>query len=97
MASACVALNAIYIKKVLPAVDDDMWRLTAYNNANACFLFLPVMVFMGEIQTILEADEIYNIAYWTMMTIAGLFGAYAAGRGRCRARVLGFAGRLPHC
>jgi GDP-fucose transporter C1 len=74
MASACVALNAIYIKKVMPAVDDDMWRLTAYNNVNALFLFLPVMVVMGEIPVVINASEIYNATYWIMMTIAGLFG-----------------------
>ena len=38
-ASVCVALNSIYIKKILPQVDGDNWRLMFYNNLNACILF----------------------------------------------------------
>uniref|UniRef100_A0A1I8H740 TPT domain-containing protein n=1 Tax=Macrostomum lignano TaxID=282301 RepID=A0A1I8H740_9PLAT len=35
LASLFVALNAIYTKKVLPAVDNNVWKLTLYNNLNA--------------------------------------------------------------
>eukprot|EP00050_Salpingoeca_kvevrii_P007850 m.299031 g.299031 ORF g.299031 m.299031 type:complete len:330 (-) comp14021_c0_seq1:127-1116(-) len=73
-ASACVALNAIYIKKLMPLVGDDMWRMTAYNNTNALLLFLPVMIMMGEISEVAASSEIVSSSYWTLMTIAGLFG-----------------------
>ncbi|XP_029419926.1 GDP-fucose transporter 1 isoform X2 [Nannospalax galili] len=46
LASLCVSLNAIYTKKVLPAVDGSIWRLTFYNNVNACMLFLPLMLML---------------------------------------------------
>lgn len=47
-ASACVALNSIFIKKVLPLVDGNEWKLTLYNNINASILFIPVMLLLGE-------------------------------------------------
>ena len=42
--SLFVSLNSIYTKKVLPVVDNDHWKLTYYNNINACILFLPLML-----------------------------------------------------
>ncbi|EDQ91067.1 uncharacterized protein MONBRDRAFT_18313 [Monosiga brevicollis MX1] len=74
LASLCVALNAIYIKKVMPFVDNDMWKLTAYNNMNAIFLFLPVITFMGEIPDIAASEDVYSGNYWFLMTVAGLLG-----------------------
>ncbi len=44
LASLFVALNAIYVKKILPIVDNDSWKLTLYNNLNAFVLFVPLMV-----------------------------------------------------
>jgi len=78
MASVCVALNAIFVKKVLPTLDGDMWRLTGYNNMNACLLFLPIMWALGEVPVIVGSEDIYNAGYWGMMTLAGLFGALAS-------------------
>jgi len=40
-----VALNAIYIKKILPRMDDNIWKLTYYNNVNASILFIPLIIF----------------------------------------------------
>lgn len=74
LASACVALNSIFISKVLPVVEGDMWRLTAYNNANAIVLFLPVMWVMDEFDKVMVSDDIFSGSYWTLMTIAGFFG-----------------------
>lgn len=74
MASVCVALNAIFVKKVLPALDGDMWRLTGYNNMNAVLLFLPIMWAMGEVPVIVGSGDVYDSSYWGMMTLAGLFG-----------------------
>ena len=39
--SVFVALYAIYIKKVLPAVNDNTWLLMIYNNINASIL-MPI-------------------------------------------------------
>ncbi|XP_075044343.1 GDP-fucose transporter 1 isoform X2 [Mixophyes fleayi] len=74
LASLCVSLNAIYTKKVLPAVDGSIWRLTFYNNVNACFLFLPLMVVFGELGTVFSFDKLNSLHFWGMMTLGGIFG-----------------------
>ena len=48
LASASVASNAIYTKKFLPSVSENLWRLAAVNNTNAVFLFLPLILLSGD-------------------------------------------------
>lgn len=74
LASACVALNAIYTKKVLPLVDNNVWRLTYYNNINACILFLPLMVVFGEMGEVMSFSKLDSASFWNMMVISGIFG-----------------------
>ncbi|XP_074855063.1 GDP-fucose transporter 1 isoform X2 [Carettochelys insculpta] len=74
LASLCVSLNAIYTKKVLPAVDGSIWRLTFYNNMNACVLFLPFMLLLGEFRTLYLFEKLGNPGFWGMMTLGGVFG-----------------------
>ncbi|XP_005302289.1 GDP-fucose transporter 1 isoform X1 [Trachemys scripta elegans] len=74
LASLCVSLNAIYTKKVLPAVDGSIWRLTFYNNMNACVLFLPLMLLLGEFHTLYHFDKLGNPGFWGMMTLGGVLG-----------------------
>ncbi|XP_019511851.1 PREDICTED: GDP-fucose transporter 1 isoform X2 [Hipposideros armiger] len=74
LASLCVSLNAIYTKKVLPAVDGSIWRLTFYNNVNACVLFLPLLLLLGELQALRHFAHLGSGHFWGMMTLGGLFG-----------------------
>lgn len=74
LASLCVSLNAIYTKKVLPIVDSNIWRLQLYNNFNAVFLFLPLMVLSGEVQIIYGFHMLRSSYFWGMMFLGGLFG-----------------------
>lgn len=73
--SLFVSLNSIFTKKILPVVDDNHWKLTYYNNINACFLFLP-LIFHFEREVILASldNQLANTAFWSAMTIAGFFG-----------------------
>jgi len=73
--SLFVSLNSIYTKKTLPAVDDDHWKLTFYNNVNACFLFLPIIV-VFESGTIYSAlgQQLSTSIFWMSMLVAGVFG-----------------------
>ncbi len=73
-ASLSVAAYSIYTKKVLPAVDQNIWKLTLYNNVNACILFIPLMLIFGEIPTVIHFDKLFNGQFWFMMTMGGLFG-----------------------
>jgi GDP-fucose transporter C1 len=74
LASLCVALNAIYTKRTLPIMGDSIWRLTMYNNLNACFLFVPLMLFNGEFGTIPYFDQLFSVSFWSMMSLSGFFG-----------------------
>ena len=74
LASLCVSLNAIYTKKVLPAVDGSIWRLTFYNNVNACVLFLPLLLVLGELRALFNFPQLGSAHFWGMMTLGGLFG-----------------------
>lgn len=74
MSSFFVAMNAIYMKKKFPLVDNNAWRLTLYNNLNASFLFLPLIVFSGEPMKVLVSPNVYTLKFWTLMTISGAFG-----------------------
>ncbi|XP_075261384.1 GDP-fucose transporter 1-like isoform X2 [Convolutriloba macropyga] len=82
LASSCVALNAIFTKRVLPIVDNSVWLLTYYNNINACFLFLPLILMNGEIGTLISFPYIGFISFWAAMNFSGVLGisiAYVTG------------------
>ncbi|XP_059152222.1 GDP-fucose transporter 1-like isoform X1 [Physella acuta] len=74
VASACVALNAIFTKKVLPLVDNNVWRLTLYNNINASILFIPLMILFGEVQEVFRFPFLSSVSFWNWMVISGIFG-----------------------
>lgn len=75
LSSLFVSLNSIYTYKVLPAVDDNQWKLTFYNNMNACFLFLPLMFyFEGHVLIASINTQLVSSIFWSAMTVAGFFG-----------------------
>lgn len=74
LASAFVSLNAIYTKKVMPAVDGNIWKLSYYNNINACVLFLPLILVFGELGSLASFSQITDLRFWGMMTLGGVFG-----------------------
>ncbi|CAN9506653.1 unnamed protein product [Ophioblennius macclurei] len=74
LASACVSLNAIYTKKVMPAVDGNIWKLSYYNNVNACVLFVPLIVAFGELGRVASFSRLTDLSFWGVMTVGGVFG-----------------------
>nr|CAG4651918.1 EOG090X081X [Triops cancriformis] len=74
LASLFVSLNSIYTKKVLPVVNQSVWLLGYYNNLNACLLFLPLMLLLGEYPTIFAFPGYGNATFWALMTLGGVFG-----------------------
>lgn len=74
MASAFVALNAIYTKKSLPVVESNIWKLTMYNNFNACLIFLPFIFLFGEHQEVLNFPKLFDSYFWFAMTVSGVLG-----------------------
>lgn len=75
MSSLFVSLNSIYTKKILPVVDNDHWKLTFYNNVNACVLFIPLMlVFEHSPIAAAFGNQFSSPAFWSAMMVAGFFG-----------------------
>lgn len=75
LSSLFVSLNSIFTKKVLPAVDDNHWKLTFYNNMNACFLFVPLMLYYeGDVLITSINAQLVSGIFWSAMTVAGFFG-----------------------
>jgi len=72
--SLFVAANAIYTKKVLPVVEENIWQLSLYNNVNASFLFLPLILMAGETQNVISSEEIFSGWFWFTMFAGGVFG-----------------------
>eukprot|EP00565_Helicotheca_tamesis_P005293 CAMPEP_0185731752 /NCGR_PEP_ID=MMETSP1171-20130828/13903_1 /TAXON_ID=374046 /ORGANISM="Helicotheca tamensis, Strain CCMP826" /LENGTH=340 /DNA_ID=CAMNT_0028401077 /DNA_START=189 /DNA_END=1211 /DNA_ORIENTATION=+ len=73
--SLFVSLNSIFTKKILPAVDDNHWRLTYYNNVNASVLFLPLIAyFEGDILMESASGQLQSSTFWSAMAVAGFFG-----------------------
>ena len=73
-ASACVALNAIYTKRTLPIVNQDIWQLQFYNNLNAVLLFLPIMIISGEIPVLMAFQNLFSLKFMGMCAVAGICG-----------------------
>ncbi|XP_038061320.1 GDP-fucose transporter 1-like [Patiria miniata] len=74
LASLCVSLNAIFTKKTLPSVENNIWRLMFYNNINALLLFLPLLYLTDEITAIQNFNNLHSPHFWAVMSVSGLFG-----------------------
>lgn len=69
-----VAMNAIYVKKKFALVDNNPWKITLYNNLNATYLFLPLIIVTGEVPVLLESPLVRTLGFWFLMFIGGLLG-----------------------
>jgi len=74
LASVFVSLYAIYIKRILPVVENNVWLLTFYNNVNAMLLFVPMMLVFGEFPVIFAFDGLFSPTFWLLMILGGVFG-----------------------
>jgi solute carrier family 35 (GDP-fucose transporter), member C1 len=76
VASIFVALYGIYVKRVLPAVNDNEWRLLIYNTLLALVLLMPIVVIAGEgIVLDPRATDIEVTAFtWAAIFASGLVG-----------------------
>lgn len=55
-------------------MDDNIWTLTLYNNLNACFLFVPIMILNSEMDSVLSSVHVKTVEFWMKMLMAGIFG-----------------------
>lgn len=75
VASACVSLNSIYMKKVLPEIGGDIWATAYYNNINACLIFLPFIIIF-ELPTLVTFPRLFSFNFWMPMCVAGFLGFF---------------------
>ena len=74
ISSLFVSLNSIFTKKVLSTVDDNHWRLTWYNNVNACILLIPLVYYFESDIIASHTHHLFSGPFWCAMTMAGFFG-----------------------
>jgi len=76
LSSIFVALNAIYVKKVLPFVDDNSEKLMIYNNINA-MIILPFCIYLFTDEPIYvkyNMEVFSSLTFWTITVVAGIMG-----------------------
>ena len=74
VSSLFVSLNSIYTAKVLPKVDNDKSLMLYYNNFNASFFFLPLIVLFETETLVNNTDKMFSMFFWSCMTITGVMG-----------------------
>lgn len=74
LGSLSLSLYSIFTKKVLPAVNQEIWLLSYYNNVYSCFLFIPLMLINGELQVVMTYENLYESWFWSAMIVGGLCG-----------------------
>ena len=55
-------------------VDENIWQLSLYNNINASFLFLPLILIAGEMNNVVTSSEVFSGWFWVTMIAGGIFG-----------------------
>ena len=55
-------------------VDENIWQLSLYNNINASFLFLPLILIAGEMNNVVSSSEVFSGWFWVTMIAGGVFG-----------------------
>ncbi|CAG0878617.1 unnamed protein product [Darwinula stevensoni] len=74
LACIFVSLNAIFTKKILPAVDNSVWKLTFYNNVNGAIIFIPLMLLFQEQSVVFNFPNLSSFLFWFLMSITGVCG-----------------------
>ncbi|KAL5284551.1 SLC35C1 family protein [Megaselia abdita] len=72
--SLSLSLYSIYTKKTLPHVNNEIWLLSYYNNVYSSFLFLPLIIFSGEIEEVVKYEHLKEAWFWVAMSIGGICG-----------------------
>lgn len=74
LGSISLSLYSIYTKKTLPKINDQVLLLNYYVNVYATFLFIPLMMFNGEIHEIANYEHINELWFWLALLVGGLCG-----------------------
>ncbi|XP_034251784.1 GDP-fucose transporter 1 [Thrips palmi] len=74
LGSLALPLYSIHMKNVLPAVNQEIWLLSYYNNAYTSIILIPLMALNHEIPIVLNYHGLFSLYFWMLMTIGGVCG-----------------------
>ncbi|EFN60768.1 Probable GDP-fucose transporter [Camponotus floridanus] len=74
LGSLSLSLYSIRLKQTLPAVNNDIWLLSYYNNVYSIIIFIPLMIISGEPTIVYNYEKLGYPLFWGAMTIGGVFG-----------------------
>lgn len=74
LGSISLSLYSIYTKTTLPAVQNEVWLLSYYNNVYSSVLFLPLIVGAGDLRAVLQYEHLAAMWFWAALTVGGLCG-----------------------
>lgn len=72
LSSYSLAYYSIQIKKVLPAVNNQIWLLSYFNNVYATILFIPLL--MIETKELSNYSKLTDYKFLLLMIIGGICG-----------------------
>lgn len=72
--SLALSMYSIQTKKTLPYLNGEVWLLSYYNNIYSIFLFLPLIIINGEIDTVMKYEHIGKAWFWATMVLGGICG-----------------------
>lgn len=69
-----LALNVIYFKEKIVLVENNVWKITLYNNLNAAIVLFPLLVFSGNLKSVLASRSASKMYSWGVLTLNALLG-----------------------
>ncbi|KAJ8936962.1 hypothetical protein NQ318_015625 [Aromia moschata] len=74
LGSLSLSLYSIFVKKVLPKVNGEVWALSYVNNIYGTIILIPVMALNGELPEIYNYTKLLEPYFWIIILIGGLCG-----------------------
>lgn len=71
LASFAAAVSGILFKKAESLLDKDSLKLAYYNNLNCVLMFLPLVIWSGQLLSVLESELRLQPRFWLMLTVTG--------------------------
>eukprot|EP00274_Cyanoptyche_gloeocystis_P004682 CAMPEP_0196656842 /NCGR_PEP_ID=MMETSP1086-20130531/19788_1 /TAXON_ID=77921 /ORGANISM="Cyanoptyche gloeocystis , Strain SAG4.97" /LENGTH=352 /DNA_ID=CAMNT_0041989729 /DNA_START=72 /DNA_END=1130 /DNA_ORIENTATION=+ len=72
--SLFVSLNSVYVKKVLPVVNNDTWKLAIYNTVLALVMLFPAVLANGDFSELAASGLMSKKIFWIANIVTGMFG-----------------------
>ncbi|XP_046406180.1 GDP-fucose transporter 1 [Ischnura elegans] len=74
LGSLSLSMYSIYMKKVMPFVDNQIWLISYYNNVYSSIIFIPLMLMSNELYEVMNYERLWDLKFWMLMSGGGLCG-----------------------